>query len=67
MKLSVRLSVRAWSSSLPSCARFASPAVADRHFADRIHGLAFIPAVILAANDVMMEIAGLLRIQFVAA
>jgi hypothetical protein len=52
---------------LPSCARFASPAVTDRHHADRIHGLGFMPAVIPAANDVMMELVGLVRIQFVAA
>jgi hypothetical protein len=42
-------------------------AVTDRHFADWTHGLAFTPAVIRAANDVVMEIVGLGPIQLVAA
>jgi hypothetical protein len=50
-----------------SCARFAFPAVTDRHFVDWIHGLAFTPAMIPAANDVMMGIVGLAPIQLVAA
>ena len=39
------------------------PGSRHRHSPDRIHGFAFMPAVIPAANDVMMEVAGLMRIQ----
>lgn len=38
-------------------------AVTDRHSPDQIHGFAFMPAVIPAANNAIMEIAGLMRIQ----
>jgi acetyl esterase/lipase len=38
-------------------------AVTDCHYPDQIHGFAFMPAVIPAANDAIMEIAGLLGIQ----
>jgi hypothetical protein len=38
-------------------------AVTDCHSPDQIHRFAFMPAVIPAANDVIMEIAGLMHIQ----
>jgi hypothetical protein len=41
----------------------AGVAVTDRHYPDQIHRFAFMPAVIPAANHVIMEIAGLMRIQ----
>jgi acetyl esterase len=41
----------------------AGVAVTHRHYSDQIHGFAFMPAVIPAANDAIMEIAGLMRIQ----
>jgi hypothetical protein len=41
----------------------AGVAVTDRHSPDQIHGFAFMPAVIPAANHAIIEIAGLMRIQ----
>ena len=35
----------------------------DRHYPDQIHGFAFMPAVIPAANNAIIEIAGLMRIR----
>jgi acetyl esterase len=43
--------------------RDAGVAVTDRHYPDQIHGFAFMPAVIPAANNAIIEIAGLIRIQ----
>jgi acetyl esterase len=41
--------------------RDAGVAVEARHYSDQIHGFAFMPAVIPAANDAIAEIAGLVR------
>jgi acetyl esterase/lipase len=43
--------------------RDAGVAVTDRHYPDQIHGFAFMPAVSPAANDAIMEIAGITGIQ----
>jgi acetyl esterase len=43
--------------------RDAGVAVATRHYADQIHGFAFMPAVIPAANEALAQIAELVRAQ----
>jgi hypothetical protein len=47
-----------WRECAPETSR-----VTECHSPDQIHGFAFMPALIPDANHVIMEIAGLVRIQ----